>query len=108
MAIVCTSMLARIPSHNRVEGGIATALDAAPADLIDCFSGQIRKKEKITFGRTFQAPFHGAVKLWLRLLSYSTQIEKEIHGRVGVRASTQRSLASTIWLSSSAIPKAFV
>ena len=41
---------------------IARAFKAAGADLIDCSSGQVSKKEKITFGRMFQTPFADRVR----------------------------------------------
>jgi anthraniloyl-CoA monooxygenase len=60
----------RISAHDWVEGGItpsdavliAKAFKAAGADLIDCSSGQVSKKEKITFGRMFQTPFADRVR----------------------------------------------
>ena len=41
---------------------IGKAFKAAGADLIDCSSGQVSKKEKITFGRMFQTPFADRVR----------------------------------------------
>jgi anthraniloyl-CoA monooxygenase len=63
-------MSVRISAHDWVEGGItpadaveiAKAFKAAGADLIDCSSGQVSKKEKITFGRMFQTPFADRVR----------------------------------------------
>ncbi len=63
-------MSVRISAHDWVEGGItptdaveiARAFKAAGADLIDCSSGQVSKKEKITFGRMFQTPFADRVR----------------------------------------------
>jgi anthraniloyl-CoA monooxygenase len=60
----------RISAHDWVEGGItpadavdiARAFKAAGADMIDCSSGQVSKKEKITFGRMFQTPFADRVR----------------------------------------------
>ncbi len=60
----------RISAHDWVEGGItpadaveiAKAFKAAGADLIDCSSGQVSKKEKITFGRMFQTPFADRIR----------------------------------------------
>jgi anthraniloyl-CoA monooxygenase len=63
-------MSVRISAHDWVEGGItpsdaveiAKAFKAAGADLIDCSSGQVSKKEKNTFGRMFQTPFADRVR----------------------------------------------
>jgi len=63
-------MSVRISAHDWVEGGItpadavaiARAFKAAGADLIDCSSGQVSKKEKISFGRMFQTPFADRVR----------------------------------------------
>ena len=63
-------MSVRISAHDWVEGGItptdavevAKAFKAAGADLIDCSSGQVSKKERITFGRMFQTPFADRVR----------------------------------------------
>ena len=63
-------MSVRISAHDWVEGGItpadaveiARAFKAAGADLIDCSSGQVSKKERITFGRMFQTPFADRVR----------------------------------------------
>ena len=60
----------RISAHDWVEGGIvpadavgiARAFKAAGADLIDCSSGQVSKRERITFGRMFQTPFADRVR----------------------------------------------
>ncbi len=60
----------RISAHDWVEGGItpgeavliARAFKAAGADMIDCSSGQVSKKEKIVFGRMFQTPFADRVR----------------------------------------------
>jgi anthraniloyl-CoA monooxygenase len=50
----------RITPADAVE--IAKAFKAAGADLIDCSSGQVSKKEKITFGRMFQTPFADRIR----------------------------------------------
>ena len=63
-------MSVRISASDWVEGGItasdaveiAKAFKAAGADLIDCSSGQVSKKERITFGRMFQTPFADRVR----------------------------------------------
>ena len=60
----------RISAHDWVEGGItpddavevARAFKAAGADLIDCSSGQVSKKEQPVFGRMFQTPFSDRVR----------------------------------------------
>lgn len=60
----------RISAHDWTEGGItprdaveiATAFKAAGADLIDCSSGQVTKKEKPVFGRMFQTPFADQIR----------------------------------------------
>ncbi|MBU6258350.1 MAG: bifunctional salicylyl-CoA 5-hydroxylase/oxidoreductase [Burkholderiales bacterium] len=63
-------MSVRISAHDWVEGGItpadavaiARAFKAAGADLIDCSSGQVSKREQITYGRMFQTPFADRVR----------------------------------------------
>jgi anthraniloyl-CoA monooxygenase len=63
-------MSVRISAHDWVEGGItpddavaiAKAFKAAGADLIDCSSGQVSKKEKPVYGRMFQTPFADRVR----------------------------------------------
>ncbi|HYP69455.1 MAG TPA: bifunctional salicylyl-CoA 5-hydroxylase/oxidoreductase [Variovorax sp.] len=63
-------MSVRISAHDWVEGGItpddaveiARAFKDAGADLIDCSSGQVSKKEQPVFGRMFQTPFADRVR----------------------------------------------
>lgn len=63
-------MSVRISAHDWVEGGItpddavqiARAFKEAGADLIDCSSGQVSKKEQPVFGRMFQTPFADRVR----------------------------------------------
>ena len=63
-------MSVRISAHDWVEGGItpddavamARAFKAAGADMVDCSSGQVSKKEKPVFGRMFQTPFSDRVR----------------------------------------------
>ncbi len=63
-------MSVRISAHDWVEGGItpddaveiARAFKAAGADLIDCSSGQVSRKEKPVFGRMFQTPFADQIR----------------------------------------------
>jgi anthraniloyl-CoA monooxygenase len=63
-------MSVRISANDWVEGGItpddavliARAFKAAGADMIDCSSGQVSKKERPTFGRMFQTPFADRVR----------------------------------------------
>lgn len=63
-------MSVRISAHDWVEGGItpddaveiAKAFKAAGADMIDCSSGQVSKKEKPVYGRMFQTPFADRVR----------------------------------------------
>jgi len=60
----------RISATDWVEGGItpddavaiARNFKAAGADLIDCSSGQVSKKEQPVFGRMFQTPFADRVR----------------------------------------------
>ena len=60
----------RISAHDWTEGGItpldaveiAKAFKAAGADMIDCSSGQVTKKEKPVFGRMFQTPFADQIR----------------------------------------------
>ncbi|MDO4682993.1 MAG: bifunctional salicylyl-CoA 5-hydroxylase/oxidoreductase [Lautropia sp.] len=63
-------MSVRISAHDWVEGGItpadaveiARAFKEAGADLIDCSSGQVSKKEKPVYGRMFQTPFADRIR----------------------------------------------
>ncbi|MFT3718455.1 bifunctional salicylyl-CoA 5-hydroxylase/oxidoreductase [Pseudorhodoferax sp.] len=63
-------MSVRISAHDWVEGGItpedavqvARAFKEAGADMIDCSSGQVSKKEKPVYGRMFQTPFADRIR----------------------------------------------
>jgi anthraniloyl-CoA monooxygenase len=63
-------MSVRISAHDWVEGGItpddavriARAFKAAGADVIDCSSGQVSKREQPVYGRMFQTPFADRVR----------------------------------------------
>jgi anthraniloyl-CoA monooxygenase len=63
-------MSVRISAHDWVEGGItpddaieiARRFKEAGADMIDCSSGQVSKKEKPVYGRMFQTPFSDRVR----------------------------------------------
>jgi anthraniloyl-CoA monooxygenase len=63
-------MSVRISAHDWVEGGItpddavriARLFKAAGADMIDCSSGQVSKKEKPVYGRMFQTPFADRIR----------------------------------------------
>ncbi|HMC14490.1 MAG TPA: bifunctional salicylyl-CoA 5-hydroxylase/oxidoreductase [Albitalea sp.] len=63
-------MSVRVSAHDWVEGGItpddavqiARIFKAAGADMIDCSSGQVSKKEKPVYGRMFQTPFSDRVR----------------------------------------------
>ena len=63
-------MSVRISANDWVAGGItptdaveiAKAFKAAGADLIDCSSGQVSKKEKPVYGRMFQTPFSDRIR----------------------------------------------
>ncbi len=60
----------RISAHDWVEGGIvpadavqvARAFREAGADMIDCSSGQVSKREKPVYGRMFQTPFSDRIR----------------------------------------------
>ena len=60
----------RISAHDWVDGGttpadavaIAAAFRAAGADLIDCSSGQVSKRERPVYGRMFQTPFADRIR----------------------------------------------
>ncbi|HSV84109.1 MAG TPA: bifunctional salicylyl-CoA 5-hydroxylase/oxidoreductase [Ramlibacter sp.] len=60
----------RISAHDWVEGGItpddaveiARAFHAAGADLIDCSSGQVSKKQQPVYGRMYQTPFADRIR----------------------------------------------
>ncbi|MDB5859635.1 MAG: oxidoreductase-like protein [Ramlibacter sp.] len=61
---------ARISAHDWVHGGItpddaveiARAFKAAGADLIDCSSGQVSKKQQPVYGRMYQTPFADRIR----------------------------------------------
>jgi len=63
-------MSVRISAHDWVEGGItpddaveiARAFKAAGADMIDCSSGQVSKKQKPVYGRMYQTPFADRIR----------------------------------------------
>ncbi|NRR31627.1 bifunctional salicylyl-CoA 5-hydroxylase/oxidoreductase [Oxalobacteraceae bacterium] len=63
-------MSVRISAHDWVDGGItpddavriARLFKQAGADLIDCSSGQVSKREKPLYGRMYQAPFADRVR----------------------------------------------
>nr|WP_315252916.1 bifunctional salicylyl-CoA 5-hydroxylase/oxidoreductase [uncultured Duganella sp.] len=63
-------MSVRISAHDWVEGGItpddavriARLFKTAGADMIDCSSGQVSKKEKPVYGRMFQTPFADRIR----------------------------------------------
>lgn len=63
-------MSVRISAHDWVEGGItpadaveiAKAFKAAGADMIDCSSGQVSRREKPVYGRMFQTPFADRIR----------------------------------------------
>lgn len=63
-------MSVRISAHDWTEGGItpddavriARLFKAAGADMIDCSSGQVSKKEKPVYGRMFQTPFADRIR----------------------------------------------
>jgi anthraniloyl-CoA monooxygenase len=63
-------MSVRISAHDWVDGGItpddavriAHFFKAAGADMIDCSSGQVSKRERPVYGRMFQTPFADRVR----------------------------------------------
>jgi len=63
-------MSVRISAHDWVEGGItpddavqiAHLFRQAGADVVDCSSGQVSKREKPIYGRMFQTPFADRVR----------------------------------------------
>ena len=63
-------MSVRISAHDWVEGGItpddavqiARVFKEAGADMIDCSSGQVSKREKPVYGRMFQTPFADRIR----------------------------------------------
>ena len=60
----------RISAHDWVEGGttpddavqIAKLFKAAGADIIDCSSGQVSKRERPVYGRMYQTPFADRIR----------------------------------------------
>jgi anthraniloyl-CoA monooxygenase len=65
----------RISAHDWVEGGItaddavqiARAFQAAGADMIDCSSGQVSKKQQPVYGRMYQTPFADRIRNEVRI-----------------------------------------
>jgi anthraniloyl-CoA monooxygenase len=63
-------MSVRISAHDWVAGGItpddaveiARAFRAAGADLIDCSSGQVSKRQRPVYGRMYQTPFADRIR----------------------------------------------
>lgn len=63
-------MSVRISAHDWVEGGItpddaveiARAFKAAGADMIDCSSGQVSKRQRPVYGRMYQTPFADRIR----------------------------------------------
>jgi anthraniloyl-CoA monooxygenase len=63
-------MSVRISAHDWVEGGItpddaveiARLFKAAGADLVDCSSGQVSKKQQPVYGRMYQTPFADRIR----------------------------------------------
>ncbi|HTH80834.1 MAG TPA: bifunctional salicylyl-CoA 5-hydroxylase/oxidoreductase, partial [Ramlibacter sp.] len=63
-------MSVRISAHDWVDGGItpddavqiAKMFKAAGADMIDCSSGQVSKKQKPVYGRMYQTPFADRIR----------------------------------------------
>jgi anthraniloyl-CoA monooxygenase len=63
-------MSVRISAHDWVDGGltpadaveVARAFKTAGADMIDCSSGQVSKKERPIYGRMFQTPFADRIR----------------------------------------------
>jgi anthraniloyl-CoA monooxygenase len=63
-------MSVRISAHDWVAGGItpddaveiARAFKAAGADLVDCSSGQVSKKQQPVYGRMYQTPFADRIR----------------------------------------------
>jgi anthraniloyl-CoA monooxygenase len=63
-------MSVRISAHDWVEGGItpsdaveiAKAFKAAGADMIDCSSGQVSKRQAPVYGRMYQTPFADRIR----------------------------------------------
>jgi anthraniloyl-CoA monooxygenase len=63
-------MSVRISAHDWVEGGItpedaveiARMFKAAGADMIDCSSGQVSKKQAPVYGRMYQTPFADRIR----------------------------------------------
>ncbi|MBC7469394.1 MAG: bifunctional salicylyl-CoA 5-hydroxylase/oxidoreductase, partial [Ramlibacter sp.] len=65
----------RISAHDWVEGGItvddaveiARAFKEAGADMIDCSSGQVSKKQRPVYGRMYQTPFADRIRNEVRI-----------------------------------------
>ncbi|MES2940368.1 MAG: bifunctional salicylyl-CoA 5-hydroxylase/oxidoreductase [Pseudomonadota bacterium] len=63
-------MSVRISAHDWVEGGITPddaveigrAFKAAGADMIDCSSGQVSKRQQPVYGRMYQTPFADRIR----------------------------------------------
>jgi anthraniloyl-CoA monooxygenase len=106
-------MSVRISAHDWVEGGItpddaveiAKAFKAAGADMIDCSSGQVSKKEKPVYGRMFQTPFADRIRQEARIPTIAVgSISEADHansilaaGRADLCAVARPHLANPAW-----------
>ncbi len=117
-------MSVRISAHDWVEGGItpddavaiARAFKAAGADLIDCSSGQVSKREKPVFGRMFQTPFAdrirqeaGIMTIAVGAISEADHVNSIISaGRADLCAVARPHLANPAWTLTEAAKIGFV
>jgi anthraniloyl-CoA monooxygenase len=92
----------RVSAHDWVEGGItpgdavevARLFKAAGADLIDCSSGQVSKREKPVYGRMFQTPFADRVRNEARIPTIAVGAIYEADHANGIIASGRADLCA--------------
>jgi anthraniloyl-CoA monooxygenase len=103
----------RISAHDWVEGGItpddaveiARRFKAAGADLIDCSSGQVSKKQQPVYGRMYQTPFAdrirneaGIATIAVGAISEADHVNSNIAaGRADLCAIARPHLANQAW-----------
>ncbi|WP_048440838.1 bifunctional salicylyl-CoA 5-hydroxylase/oxidoreductase [Caenimonas sp. SL110] len=106
-------MSVRISAHDWVEGGItpddaveiAKLFKAAGADMIDCSSGQVSKKQKPVYGRMYQTPFSDRIRNEARIptiavgaISEADHVNSIIAaGRADLCAVARPHLANAAW-----------
>ncbi|MDP3619010.1 MAG: bifunctional salicylyl-CoA 5-hydroxylase/oxidoreductase [Ramlibacter sp.] len=106
-------MSVRISAHDWVEGGItpddaveiAKLFKAQGADMIDCSSGQVSKRQKPVYGRMYQTPFSDRIRNEARIptiavgaISEADHVNSIIAaGRADLCAVARPHLANAAW-----------